>query len=421
MTTSIHTIPELLAPAGTLEQLEAAILYGADAVYLGGTASLRAARTFSGDTLVHARNITRAAGVQLYFCCNAFPRQRGWAKAMQNLEEGAKVGVDAFIIADAGVFNLARKHFPHIPIHVSTQANTCNEGSTKFWQEQGATRVNMARELRLTEVRGIKRACPDMEIECFVHGAQCLAISGQCLLSAWLNERPANEGECTQPCRFQYRPMPEQSLMLEESMRPGHELWQVTQGEEGFSAVWSPEDLCLLYFVPWFVREGITSLKIEGRMRSGGYVAHAVDVYRQALNLCAQGISRPEWRSAYASFIDELAQCAVRALGSGFFVPKHQIFAPAPARKAKSSVLARLESEESSGIWRISVRGRWDSALPVRLMLPGGKRLEIKPNDYKIENHKQVLTDVVHSGTEARFICEVQGLRSGIYVESIIS
>ncbi len=410
-------IPELLAPAGTMEQLEAAVLYGADAVYLGGTASLRAARTFSGDTLTKARAITRAKGVQLYFCCNAFPRQHGWAKAMQNLEEGAKAEVDAYIIADVGVFNLARKHFAHIPIHVSTQANTCNEGSVQFWQEHGATRVNMARELRFSEISSIKKACPSMEVECFVHGAQCLAISGQCLLSAWLNDRPANEGQCTQPCRFQYRPMPEQSLILEESMRPGHELWEVTQDDGGFSAVWSPEDLCLLYFVPWFVRQGIDSLKIEGRMRSGGYVAHAVSVYRQALNLCKEGITRQEWRAAYPAMLEELSLGAVRALGSGFFVPKHQVFAKAPIRKAKSSVLARLEEEEKPGTWRVSVRSQWDSSTNICLMLPDGKRVELGPKEYTLENHKQERANLVHSGTEAKFMCDVSNLCSGIYVE----
>ncbi len=415
-----HNIPELLAPAGSMEQVESAILYGANAIYLGGTASLRASRVFGGDTLIKARELTRKANVQLYFCCNAFPRQGQWHKAMENLEEGARAEVDAFIIADPGVFNLARKHFAHIPIHVSTQANTCNEGSVQFWQDQGASRVNMARELRHTEIRSIKKACPDMELECFVHGAQCLAISGQCLLSAWLNERPANEGQCTQPCRFQYRPMPEQSIILEESMRPGHDLWQVTQGEEGFSAVWSPEDLCLLYFVPWYVRQNISALKIEGRMRSGGYVAHAVNVYRRALDLCAQGIDRSSWRIAYTQMLDELALGAVRALGSGFFMSKHQIFVPKPIRGAKSSVLARLEQEESPGIWRVSVRSKWESKLPIRLMLPHAKRLEIDAKDYKIENHKKILVDTVHSGTEARFFCEAQNLQPGIYIESKI-
>ncbi len=409
-------LPELLAPAGTMEQLEAAILYGANAVYLGGTASLRAARTFSGETLAHARKITRAKGVQLYFCCNAFPRQHGWSKAMQNLEEGAKAEVDAYIIADPGVFSLARKHFAHIPIHVSTQANTCNEGSVRFWQDQGATRVNTARELSFTEINDIRKACPDMEIECFVHGAQCLAISGQCLLSAWLNARPANEGQCTQPCRFQYRPMPDQSLILEESMRPDNALWEVTQDIEGFSAVWSPEDLCLLYYVPWFVREGITSLKIEGRMRSGSYVAHAVSVYRRALDLCADNVSTEQWQEAYKPMLNELSLGAVRALGSGFFMPQHQIFAPAPDNKSKSSALARLEEEVSKGVWRVSVRGKWESGVPIQLMLPSGERLKV--TNYSIENHKNQLASAVHSGTEAKFICDAENLCSGIYIES---
>ncbi len=412
------SLPELLAPAGAIEQLEAAILYGADAVYLGGTASLRAARNFDHDNLALARKLTRAANVQLYFCCNAFPRQGHWANAIKNLEEGANAEVDAFIIADPGVLYLAKKHFPQIPVHISTQANTCNEGSVQFWHDQGATRVNTARELSYREIRSIKKSCPQMELECFVHGAQCLAISGQCLLSAWLNNRPANEGQCTQPCRFQYRPMPNQSLILEESKRPDHPLWQVSQGDEGYSAVWSPEDLCLLNFVPWFVRQGISALKIEGRMRSGGYVAHAVNVYRHALDLCAQGISKANWRKAYISMLGELELCAVRALGSGFFIPNHQVFAPQPPRGAKSSVLARIGEEERQGVWRVNVRSKWDTTLPIRIMLPGAKHLIIKAKDYKIENHKKALCDVVHSGTEARFFCSIDSIPLGAYIES---
>ncbi len=236
-------LPELLAPVGSMDQLEAAILYGADAVYLGGSASLRAGRPFSAEDLALARQKTREAGVSLFFCCNAFPRQHQMSSALENLALGAAAEVDAYIIADAGVFSLARKHFSHIPVHLSTQANTCNAASVAFWHAQGAERVNLARELRFAEIHAIAKACPQVELECFVHGAQCLAISGQCLLSAWLNNRPANAGQCTQPCRFEYRPMPGASLAVEEKLRSGEEIFEITQGEEGFSAFWSPEDL----------------------------------------------------------------------------------------------------------------------------------------------------------------------------------
>ncbi len=424
-----HILPEILAPAGNREQLEAAVLYGADAVYLGGVASLRASRSFTSEALAHARTITRRAGVSLYFCCNAFPRQHSWRHVMQHLEEGAKAEADAFIIADAGVVRMAQQHFSHIPIHLSTQANTCNAGSALFWQEQGISRVNLARELRLTEIRAIRKACPDLELECFVHGAQCLAISGQCLLSAWLNNRPANAGQCTQPCRFTYRPIPGHSMPVEEALRQGQTLWDVTQGEEGFSAFWAPEDLCLLAFVPWFARQGIQALKIEGRMRTGAYVAHVVDVYRQVLKftrlthtVATQVSKQTVLREMLPKFLQELSLWTARPLGTGFFVPRHKNVSSAPLRDSSghSPILARLEEEKSSGVWRVNVRGMWQSNQDIQFVLPGGQRPRLKAQDYALENHRKMTADCVHSGTEATLHMTqsaIAGLCAGIYVE----
>ncbi len=413
-------LPEILAPAGNADQLDAAILYGANAVYLGGLASLRASRGFEGESLLQARKATKAAGVAMYFCCNALPRQHNLQNSLESLEAGAKAEVDAFIIADAGVFSLARKHFPHIPIHVSTQANTCNAASVNFWQELGATRVNLARELQAKDIAAIRKACPSMELECFVHGAMCLAISGQCLLSLWLNDRAANAGACTQPCRFKYRAMEDQEITLEESKRPGEPLWDVTQGEEGFSALWSPEDLCLLPYVPWFVKKGIDSLKIEGRMRTGGYVAHVVDSYRQALMWCnSSKKARLPWQELSQELLRNLSTFATRAQGSGFFAPHHQNIIPAPknAVRAHVAVLARLEEEVRNGVWRISVRGKWPKETSVRIILPGGARPVLAGGHYALENHKGETVHTVHSGTVAYLHCETQGLRQGVYIE----
>ncbi len=413
-------LPEILAPAGNADQLNAAILYGANAVYLGGLASLRASRGFEGESLMQARAATKAANVAMYFCCNALPRQHNLQNSLASLEAGAKAEVDAFIIADAGVFSLARKHFPHIPIHVSTQANTCNAASVSFWQNLGATRVNLARELQAKDIAAIRKACPDMELECFVHGAMCLAISGQCLLSLWLNDRAANAGACTQPCRFKYRALKDQEITLEESKRPGEPLWDVTQGEEGFSALWSPEDLCLLPYVPWFVKKGIDSLKIEGRMRTGGYVAHVVDSYKQALAWCSSSKEkRLPWQELSQQLLRSLSTFATRAQGSGFFAPNHQNIIPAPknAVRAHVAVLARLEEEVRSGVWRVSVRGKWPQEAAVRIILPGGARPVLKSGQYALENHKGEAVHTVHSGTAAYLHCETEGLRQGVYIE----
>ncbi len=422
-------IPELLAPVGSMDQLDAAILYGANAVYLGGSASLRAGRPFSPDDLRLARDKTKAAGVQLFFCCNAFPRQHQLTAAMENLSLGAEAQVDAFIIADAGVFSLAKKHFPHIPIHLSTQANTCNAESVAFWHEQGAERVNLARELRLPEIRAIRKACPQVELECFVHGAQCLAISGQCLLSAWLNNRPANAGQCTQPCRFEYRPMPGTSQLFEESWREGRETWEISQGDEGYSAFWSPEDLCLLPFVPWFMRQKITALKIEGRMRTGAYTAHAVDGYRRALDLAAKIMAmpaehvamRPSWRSALPELMHDIEQWTSRPLGTGFFAPKHQKLAEAHTRGwgGHSPLLARLEEELSPGVWRLSVRSQWKAQRDAYVFMPGGARPRLYCGSYALENHLGEKVDTVHPGMQAVLHSQVMGLKAGAYVEGL--
>ncbi len=430
-----HRIPELLAPVGNVDQLDAALLYGANAIYVGGTMSLRATRFFTGDALEAVRARTREVGVAMYYCCNAYPRPHTWHAAVDSLEAGAHVGVDAFIIADPGLVAFAQKNYPHIPIHLSTQANTCNADTVRFWQDLGVTRVNLARELRLSEIYAIRRDCPDIELECFVHGAQCLAISGHCLISEWLNNRPANAGECTQPCRFEYRAMPSSILVVEEAMRSKKsaldEVWHVTQGREGFSAFWAPEDLCLLPFVPWFMRQGINSLKIEGRMRTGVYVAHVLEAYKRVLHYHANRGEhasytdaarwRLAWKGECQKLIEELTLWASRPLSSGFFMPYWQKKRVEPRRAPSnhSPVLARVEECIQPGSWRISVRGQWDSAHKAQVFLPGGERPQLIPGRYTLENHHNTWADILHSGTEGTLHCELENIPAGAYIESV--
>ncbi|MEG2172215.1 MAG: peptidase U32 family protein [Desulfovibrionaceae bacterium] len=447
-------VPELLAPAGTHEQLEAALLYGADAVYLGGgELSLRAGRPFQGEALTRALALCRGAGVKVYYCLNAFPRQNQWRQVEAALEVLGQARPDALIIADAGVLHAARRQCPHIPVHLSTQANTGNAASAAFWADQGVTRVNLARELPLTQIRAIRQSLrhshPALAVECFVHGALCLALSGQCLLSAWLQDRPANEGRCTQPCRYKYRKMrgapslhgamdvPE-SVVVEEALRPHTPLWEVTQhrpdgtgecGDQGdFAAIWSPEDICLIRFLPWFTRTGVDSLKIEGRMRTGGYVAHAVDVYRTALDALRLGV--PAERTKGEA---ELRATATRALSTGFFLPRRQCrpSAGALARTAAAlppvgvahalPLLARVEEQVRPQSWKCSVRGRWEATRPVSLVLPHMRRPVLQPEDYYLENAKGEKVSTVHSGTTAVLHCQNGqdwGLVAGVYVRA---
>ena len=284
---SPFSFPELLAPAGNLEKLRTAFFYGADAVYLGGASdgmpsfNLRAsAEGLDKAALAEGLLAAAAYGGKVYYCLNSLPVERDLRHLPAVIEETAALGVHGFIIADPGVLRLARKYAPLVPVHLSTQANTCNGESVRFWAEQGVERVNLAREMHCEDIQAIRESCPNTELEVFVHGAMCLAVSGQCLLSAWLNDRPANTGRCTQPCRFEYR-------VFEERLRPGQPLWTVTE-EQGYSNIWAPDDLCLLPYLPWFIHTGINALKIEGRMKGPGYVAHVTDVYSTALAFLRQ-------------------------------------------------------------------------------------------------------------------------------------
>ena len=410
--TSKFFLPELLAPAGNMERLEAAVLYGADAVYLGGRDELNlrhGAIGFSWDDLDKAIVLKKSAGVKLYYCINAFPRQSGFPKVEASLERLSDLDIDGLIIADPGVFRLARRLAPRHDIHVSTQANTASGEAALFWHEQGATRVNLARELDAIALRDtlifLRDKAPRLESEVFVHGAMCLAISGQCLLSAWLNQRPGNLGRCTHPCRFQYKvtginpDLQQSSLQLEESLRPGEPLWEVAQDNQGFSSFLSPHDLCLVKYLAWFCRLGVSALKIEGRMRTAPMVAQMVNVYRTALNDLVSGTFR------YQTYLDELAPLSSRSLSSGFFLPngKRKVFSVPRRNSGETPVVARLEYELEPGIWQVQVKSRWSSSNKAEILLPGLKTIECEAGSYFLENHKQMKADLLHPGTPARF------------------
>jgi putative protease len=304
--------PELLAPAGNMEKLKVAIRYGADAVYLGGKAfGLRnLAGNFTLEELSEAVDYAHRHQVKVYLTVNAFPDNREIATLEAYLEEIAAIPFDAYIAADPGVIALIRERHPGREIHLSTQANTTNWRSARFWQSQGVARVNLAREMSLEDIRETAARC-DLELEAFVHGAMCISYSGRCLLSSAMTGRDANKGECTQPCRWNYA--------IVEETRPG-EYFPIKE-DEGGSYIFNSKDLCLIEQLPELVQSGVASLKIEGRMKGIYYAASVIRIYRAALDsYCEDPGSyrlRPEW-------LEELSKVSHRGYTTGFLLGKPQ-------------------------------------------------------------------------------------------------
>ena len=307
-------LPELLAPAGNMEKLKIAIHYGADAVYMGGYAfGLRnKADNFSLDEMAAALDLCHRRGVKAYLTVNSYPRNEMMAELERYLRSVAPLPFDAYIVADPGVIELVRTISPRRELHLSTQANTINLHSARFWQRQGVSRVNLAREMSLDNIRETVAAVPGMEFEAFVHGALCISYSGRCLISSMLTGRDANQGECTHPCRWSYH--------LVEEQRPG-EYFPVLEDETG-TFIFNSRDLCLLEHLPALVESGVASLKIEGRMKGINYAASVLRVYRQALDEYQADPSgwhcRPEW-------LEELAKLSHRGYTTGFLFgePRH--------------------------------------------------------------------------------------------------
>lgn len=312
--------PELLAPAGDMEKLRMAVFYGADAVYLGAQDfSLRAqSKNFAAADLPQAVEYAHNAGVKVYLTVNVYPHEPHLDGIKQLLPMAAAAGVDAFIIADPGVFNLAAEYAPNVARHISTQASCTNSEAARFWHNLGAERVILGREVSLANCAEIAAKVP-IEVEIFIHGAVCMSYSGRCLLSSYLTGRSANLGDCAQPCRWQYR--------LEEQRRPG-EYMPIEEDKWG-AYIFNSKDLCLLPYMPEVIAAGVSSLKIEGRMKSAYYVANTVRIYRQALDAYWQAWQNLPEKSAAAlreSFVpaaswqEELEKISHRKYFGGFAV-----------------------------------------------------------------------------------------------------
>ena len=365
-------IPELLAPAGNMDSLRAALHFGADAVY-GGMKQygLRAfAGNFDPDALKEAVTLVHQAGKKFYVTMNSYPfddELEGFAEAAAM---AAEIGVDAAIAADPGAILTLRKKVPQLPVHVSTQANTVNAPVAELYRDLGCERVILAREMSLDRIRTLRKALGDsIQIETFVHGASCMAYSGRCMLSAYLTGRSGNRGECAQPCRWQYAVM--------EEKRPGEYL-PVAEDEKG-TYLFSARDLCLMPLLPDLCEAGVSSLKIEGRMKTEYYVAVVTGAYRRALDLLKQG------REAFAEKLPELAeelQCAShRKSDTGFLLGNPET--PGEAEgfwQAREYVGRVTEDAGADGKARILLKNRFFAGDELELITPGGVvKIQAKP------------------------------------------
>lgn len=406
----VAALPELLVPAADPDKLQTALLYGADAIYLGGEALNLRAKTggFSFPALRQAVATAHARAVKVYFTLNLLAWEEHLPEIARYLDELAESGVDGVIIADPGVVAMAARRIPHIPIHLSTQANTSNSASAAFWRDQGVTRINLARELGATRIRAVIENVRNLEVEVFVHGAMCMAISGRCLLSAHVNVRSANQGQCTHPCRFDYKIT---GVRLEERLRPGQDMWELVE-DDTYTQIMGAEDLCLVKYLSWFHRTGAHSLKIEGRMKTTSYLAQVTDIYRTALNDLAANTFRP------ALYLDELRQTATRPLSSGFFTPIRRTLAQPLPREQRKNIVARLVEEIRPGAWSMDVKHRFQDGDTLEILAPGLHRPVLAGGGHGVEKDDGSLVRDVHSGLRLMLRCDHPDLRPGLFLRA---
>ena len=305
---------ELLAPAGDLERLKVAILYGADAVYLGGNAfGLRAkAKNFSIEEMAEGVEFAHSHNAKVYVTCNIFAHNSdiNSDKLVTYLKELERINVDGVIVADPGVFSIVKETVPNMEVHISTQANTTNYQTAKFWKSLGATRVVMAREMSFKEIKALADNVSDIEIEAFVHGAMCMAYSGRCLLSNYFTNRDANRGACAQSCRWKYK--------IVEETRPG-EYYPIEEDERG-TYIFNSKDLCMIQYIPELIESGVYSFKIEGRVKTSYYVGSVIKAYREAIDDYLKDPALYESKKDY--YLEEVKKSSYRGYTTGFFLNK---------------------------------------------------------------------------------------------------
>ncbi|WP_291236635.1 peptidase U32 family protein [Frisingicoccus sp.] len=364
--------PELLIPASSLEVLKTAVIFGADAVYIGGEVfSLRAkSKNFSMDDMREGIAFAHAHGTKVYVTANILAHNGDLEGVEAYFHELKEIGPDALIISDPGVFQIAKEICPEIDVHISTQANNTNYRTYRFWHDLGATRVVSARELSIDELRELRANIPEeLEIETFIHGAMCISYSGRCLLSSYFTGRDANQGACTHPCRWKYAIM--------EETRPGEYL-PVYENERG-TYIFNSKDLCMIDHIPELVAAGIDSFKIEGRMKTALYVAVVTRTYRQAIDDYMRDPKLYESRMDY--YKEEIAKCTYRQFTTGFFFgkPDHdtQIYDSNTYVKAYT-YLGLIGESRGDGYYSLEQRNKFSVGDIIEVMKPDGRDMEVR-------------------------------------------
>ena len=363
--------PELLVPASSLEVLKIAVIFGADAVYIGGEAfGLRAkAKNFSMEDMKEGIAFAHEHGVKVYVTANILAHNDDLDGVREYFQELKEIRPDALIISDPGVFMIAKEVCPEIERHVSTQANNTNYGTYQFWYQQGAKRVVSARELSLKEIKEIRANIPDdLEIETFIHGAMCISYSGRCLLSNYFTGRDANQGACTHPCRWKYA--------VVEEKRPGEYL-PVYENERG-TYIFNSKDLCMIEHMDDIMDSGIDSLKIEGRMKTALYVATVARTYRKAID---DYLESPEkYRANMQWYQEQISNCTYRQFTTGFFYGKPdentQIYDSNTYVK-EYTYLGYVEEVTEEGLGRITQRNKFSVGETIEVMKPNGENVEV--------------------------------------------
>ena len=362
---------ELLAPAGDLERLKIAFTYGADAVYIGGEifGMRSAAKNFTIEEMKEGVEFAHNLGKQVFVTINIIPRSEELEQLPPYLLQLQEIGVDAVIVSDAGVFSIVKKTIPNMEVHISTQASTSNSVAAKFWYEQGAQRVVTARELSFEEIRSIRDNVPeDMDIEAFVHGAMCMSYSGKCVISNYTTGRDANRGACAQPCRWKYN-------LVKENENGEYE--EVINGIDS-SFFFNSKDLCMIEYIPQLIECGITSFKIEGRMKTALYVATVTRAYRRAIDDYLKDPS--VYRKNLAWYREEIGKCTNRRFTTGFYFGKptsdDHIYDSSTYVKSYT-YLGTVEETDSRGRCRIEQKNKFSAGETIEVMKPDGQNLEV--------------------------------------------
>ncbi len=363
--------PELMIPASSLEVLKIAVMFGADAVYIGGEAfGLRAkAKNFTLEEMKDGIEFAHAHDVKVYVTANILAHNSDLDGVREYFAELKKIGPDALIIADPAIFMIAKEVCPEIERHVSTQANNTNYGTYLFWHQLGAQRVVTARELSIAEIKEIRSHIPDeLEIETFIHGAMCISYSGRCLLSNYFTGRDANQGACTHPCRWKYA--------VVEEKRPG-EYFPVYENERG-TYIFNSKDLCMIEHIPDLVDAGIDSFKIEGRMKTALYVATVARTYRKAIDDYFESLEK--YQANMPWYLDQISNCTYRQFTTGFFYGKPseeaQIY-DSNTYLREYTYLGIVGEQNEEGLYQIEQRNKFSVGEEIEVMKPNGENVVV--------------------------------------------